>query len=125
REHAGPVKDFLATHLKGLHLDLAIGTGGNFETLGKLRVALLHKNSIFSMTQKELNELVSHLESMSVKERIQFLRLRPDRADVLVPAARITQTVMELAKVELLSIPYVGLRDGILADLGSRVMTKV
>ncbi|RYZ74111.1 MAG: hypothetical protein EOP05_09490, partial [Proteobacteria bacterium] len=40
REHAGPVKDFLATHLKGLHLDLAIGTGGNFETLGKLRVAL-------------------------------------------------------------------------------------
>lgn len=124
REHAAPIREFLNANLKGLHLDLAIGTGGNFETLGKLRVALLHKNSIFSMTQKELGELVTHLETMSVKERIQFLRLRPDRADVVVPAARVTQMVMDLAKVELLSIPYVGLRDGILADLGSRVMTK-
>jgi exopolyphosphatase / guanosine-5'-triphosphate,3'-diphosphate pyrophosphatase len=124
REHAAPIKEFLKTNLGNLHLDLAIGTGGNFETLGKLRVALLHKNSIFSMTRTELRNLVEHLESMSLKERIQFLRLRPDRADVVVPAARVTQTVMELAEVELLSIPYVGLRDGILADLGTRVMSR-
>lgn len=123
-EQIGSVRDFLKTHAKGLHFDFAVGTGGNFETLGKLRVALLHKNSIFSMTHKELLNLVEHLESMSVKERIQFLRLRPDRADVLVPAARVTEAVMSLAEIEMLSIPYVGLRDGILADLGSRVLAK-
>jgi exopolyphosphatase/guanosine-5'-triphosphate,3'-diphosphate pyrophosphatase len=49
------------------------------------------------------------------------LRLRPDRADVVVPAALVTKAVMEIAETELLTIPYVGLRDGILAELGSRI----
>jgi exopolyphosphatase/guanosine-5'-triphosphate,3'-diphosphate pyrophosphatase len=115
-----PVKEFLATNLKNLHIDQAIGTGGNFECLGKLRVALLQKSSIFSMTRNELFDLATHLESMSVKERIQFLRLRPDRADVVVPAALVSNAVMELAEVDLLMIPYVGLRDGILTDLSTR-----
>jgi exopolyphosphatase/guanosine-5'-triphosphate,3'-diphosphate pyrophosphatase len=120
-EHLAPARDFLKTALKGLHVDTAVGTGGNFECLGKLRVALLQKSSIFSMTRDELGELVNHLQTMSVKERIQFLRLRPDRADVVVPAAHVTQAVMELADCDLLSIPYVGLRDGILADIGSKL----
>ncbi|HVK61410.1 MAG TPA: hypothetical protein VM432_07665 [Bdellovibrionales bacterium] len=120
-ENFQPVRDFLKTATKGLHVDVVVGTGGNFECLGKLRVALLQKNSIFSMTRDELGALVQHLESMSVKERIQFLRLRPDRADVVVPAAQVTRAVMEAASVDLLSIPYVGLRDGILADIGSKL----
>lgn len=119
-ELMAPVKAFLHEHRKNLHIDQAIGTGGNFECLGKLRVALLQKSSIYSMSLKDLDELVRHLESMSVKERIHYLRLRPDRADVLVPAAIVIQSVMELAETELLMIPYVGLRDGILADLSRR-----
>src|SRR6185312_12997458 len=87
---------------------------------GKLRVALLHKNSIFSMTRAELEQLVTHLESMSYRERVQFLRLRPDRADVLIPAALVTIAVMSVGEVDVLTIPYVGLRDGILADLSEK-----
>ncbi len=117
----GPVRDFLKKETGSLHIDVAIGTGGNFETMGKLRVALLHKSSIFSMTAKEVGELAAHLETMSVKERIQFLRLRPDRADVIIPASHVTRAVMELAQVDILAIPYVGLRDGILNDLATRV----
>lgn len=120
-EHIGGVKSFLASTLKDLEIDHAIGTGGNFECLGKLRVALLHKSSIFSMSRKELDDLVQHLESMTVKERIQFLRLRPDRADVVVPAALVTSAIMAAAEVDVLSIPYVGLRDGILADLATKL----
>ena len=116
-----PLRTFIDAQKKVLHIDQAIGTGGNFECLGKLRVALLEKNSIFSMTRIELGALVSHLESMSVKERIQFLRLRPDRADVVVPAALVTLAIMEAADVEVLSIPYVGLREGLLTDLLGRV----
>lgn len=125
KEHMGQVQSFLVSTLKGLEIDHAIGTGGNFECLGKLRVALLQKNSIFSMTRDELNELLEHLESMSVKERIQFLRLRPDRADVIIPAALLTSTIMEVAKTDLLTIPYVGLRDGIMADLAERAAMKI
>lgn len=123
-ERLEPVRNFLKSSLKGLHIDHAIGTGGNFECLGKLRVALLQKNSIFSITHPELRQLIAHLESMTVKERIQYLRLRPDRADVLVPAALVTDAIMNLADVELLTIPYVGLRDGILSDLARKVSLK-
>jgi exopolyphosphatase / guanosine-5'-triphosphate,3'-diphosphate pyrophosphatase len=119
QKHLDPVRSFMATQSKGRHFDLTIGTGGNFECLGKLRVALLQKSSIFSMTRRELDELIAHLSSMSIKERIQFLRLRPDRADVVVPAAIVTSAIMDIAKIEVLMIPYVGLRDGILSDLGA------
>lgn len=121
-EHFAPAHLFLEQNLKGLHIDLAIGTGGNIECLGKLRVALLHKNSIFSMTQGELKQLTEHLRSMTVKERVQFLRLRPDRADVVVPAALVTLAVMKKAETSLLAIPYVGLRDGILVDLAMTLL---
>ncbi len=120
-EHINEAQTFLKKTLGGRHVDFAVGTGGNFECMGKLRVALLHKNSIFSMNRNELRELSDHLETMSIKERIQFLRLRADRADVVVPAAILTHEFMELADVELLMIPYVGLREGILNELSLRV----
>lgn len=121
QEQMDPVKAFLDSQIKGTTIDACVGTGGNFECIGKLRVALLNRNSIFSITYHELSQLIEHLGSMSVKERIQFLRLRPDRADVVVPAAMVAQTVMGLVPVEMMLIPYVGLRDGILTDLASRI----
>lgn len=119
-----PVEKFIRGTLKGRQIDHAVGTGGNFECLGKLRVALLQKSSIFSMTRLELGELVRHLESMTVKERVQFLRLRPDRADVIIPAALVTDAILTLAEVDVLTIPYVGLRDGILTDLAQKVAPR-
>lgn len=118
-DQLGPVKQFLDKSLKSRPIDFAIGTGGNFECLGKLRVALLHKTSIYSMTRAEVSKLIEHLQGMSVKERIQFLRLRPDRADVVIPAALVTHAVMKLAKIETLVIPYVGLREGLLSEIGA------
>lgn len=116
-ENFRPVRTFLRDQLKGRPVDFAIGTGGNFECLGKLRVALLSKTSIYSMTFEELSELTEHLASMTVKERIQFLRLKNDRADVVVPAALVTLAIMETVPTDTLNVPFVGLRDGILSSL--------
>lgn len=114
-----PAREFLNFHKKRLHFDQAIGTGGNFECLGKLRVALLQRNSIFSLNRHEIHQIVEHLESMSLKERVQYLRLRPDRADVIIPASLVTLAIMEAADIDLLMVPYVGLRDGILSELSA------
>lgn len=116
-ENFKTVRSYLRDQLKGKPVDFAIGTGGNFECLGKLRVALLSKTSIYSMTFEELTELTDHLASMTVKERVQFLRLKNDRADVVVPAALVTLAIMEAIPTDTLNIPFVGLRDGILASL--------
>ncbi len=116
-ESFNPVRAFLREHLRTKSVDFAIGTGGNFECLGKLRVALLSKTSIYSMTFDELSELTDHLASITVKERMHYLRLKNDRADVVVPAALVTLAVMEAIPTDTLNVPFVGLRDGLLASL--------
>lgn len=125
QEHLRAVREFVETTSKGQPIDVCVGTGGNLECLGKLRVALLNRSSIFSMTYHELVQLNEHLGSMSIKERIQFLRLRPDRADVIIPAGLVVQQIMGFLGTELLQIPFVGLRDGILAEQAARRESKL
>ena len=119
------IRKFIYDTVKNDHIDVCIGTGGNFETLGKLRVALLNKTSIYSMSAYELEELQTHLIGMSIKERIQFLRIKPDRADVIVPASLIGLIIMNTVGCELLSIPFVGLRDGVLLELSESLSSLV
>lgn len=113
----GELHEFVERTTKGEPIDFCIGTGGNFETLGKLRVMLLNRSSVSSMTVFELGAVINHLLEMSLKERVQFLRLRPDRADVIVPAGLIVHTIMRKIPCEMLVIPHVGLREGILTKL--------
>ncbi len=121
QERMGEVTSFIKDVVKKDELDSAVGTGGNLECLGKLRVALLNRTSMFTMSRNELGSLIEHLSGMSYKERVQFLRLRPDRADVIVPAALVTHAIMLAADIDVMNVPYVGLRDGILWDLAAQI----
>ncbi|WP_374032997.1 hypothetical protein [Bdellovibrio bacteriovorus] len=66
------------------------------------------------MTLAELTEIIDRLRTFKVKDRIEKLHLRPDRADVIVPAAMLVQTIMRQAETEKILIPNVGLRDGLI-----------
>ncbi|HEY1078762.1 MAG TPA: hypothetical protein VGE46_01645 [Bdellovibrio sp.] len=94
-------------------IHFAIGTGGNLESLGKLKVELLQKTPHTFLTLQELDAIIEKLRSFKVKERIEKLGLRPDRADVIVPAAMLVQTIMRQAETQKILIPRVGLRDGL------------
>lgn len=98
-------------------IDLCIGTGGNLETLGDLRRQVLGKERDTVLALAELESLLDTLRSLSFEERIARVGLRPDRADVIVPAAIIIRRIMRQAGTEMLQIPRVGLKDGILADM--------
>jgi exopolyphosphatase/guanosine-5'-triphosphate,3'-diphosphate pyrophosphatase len=54
---------------------------------------------------------------MTIEERIQKLYLRPDRADVIVPAAIVLQRIVQQAGVDEVMIPGVSLKDGLILDL--------
>lgn len=98
-----------------------IGTGGNIETLGRLRKKLLKTESVHFLTLKELNQLISHLQKMNYKQRIDKLKLRKDRADVIVPAALTLKMVLELSKAKKIFIPGLGLKDGILYQMAQKL----
>jgi exopolyphosphatase/guanosine-5'-triphosphate,3'-diphosphate pyrophosphatase len=101
-----------------------IGTGGNLDTLGELRKKLLNKKDSSFIRKDELARLYDIVSEMPLEDRIAKLELRPDRADVIVPAMALVLGVMEQAKVKTLIIPRVGLREGILLDLGTRGVRK-
>ena len=73
--------------MKRVHL--CVGTGGSVESIGEVRRALFKKNSASRITSEELQSINRRLQSMSIAERVSQLRLRPDRADVISPAAMV------------------------------------
>jgi exopolyphosphatase/guanosine-5'-triphosphate,3'-diphosphate pyrophosphatase len=90
-------------------IGLFVGTGGSIETMGLLRQQLYGKNSSARLPAAELAQMVRDLESLTTEERIGKLGLRPDRADVIVPAAIVLNAMVGRARVSEDMIPGVGL----------------
>jgi exopolyphosphatase/guanosine-5'-triphosphate,3'-diphosphate pyrophosphatase len=102
-------------------IDLCITTGGNAEEIGKLAQKLFSYPDDRSIRVGDLYRLIDILSKMSVEERIQKLQLRPDRADVILPACFILKLVAEITRVEEILIPDVGLKNGLLVDLAQNM----
>lgn len=103
--------------LKGRTIDICVGTGGNIEALGDLGVNLLGNESGNCLSAKDIRRLCKRLKSMTCAERVEKLLLRPDRADVIIPATLLLKAITGLAEPADLLVPRVGLGDGILLDL--------
>lgn len=117
REYVDATQERLKRDIGSKKINLCVGTGGNVETLGDLRREILGKDRDTVVEVDELDTIVKKLQSLSYEERIQQLRLRPDRADVVIPASIILQHIVKVAGVDEVSIPKVGLKDGLLIDI--------
>jgi exopolyphosphatase/guanosine-5'-triphosphate,3'-diphosphate pyrophosphatase len=106
------IKEWIKKISLGIHPIHAIGSGGNI-------------NKIYKMTKKENNNIrysklkgiYEMLNSYTYNERVEVLSLKPDRADVIVHAAKIFITIMKTAEMETIFVPQIGLSDGIVHDL--------
>ena len=92
---------------------LAIGTGGNINRIFKEA----RKPYGEPMSVGEIHQQRDRIASFSFEDRVKFLGLRPDRADVVIPAADIFLRIMLYANIEEIFVPKVGLADGIIYDL--------
>lgn len=99
----------------------AIGTGGNIAKLFNLSKPTAEEKS---MTFDALFEMAAYVGSFSFEERVNKLRLNTDRADVIVPAASIYLTAMELGGCKSILVPDLGLKDGILQMLYDRYLNR-
>lgn len=92
---------------------VAVGTGGNINTLFKKSQKPLGK----PLTIRYLKDMHKELKLLTVDERIIQYSFNPDRADVIVPALEIYTTLMKLAKINEIYVPKIGLADGIVRSL--------
>ncbi|MCB2221102.1 MAG: exopolyphosphatase [Bacteroidetes bacterium] len=90
-----------------------VGSGGNINKINKL----YGDTTKFLLTLKKLRQGYDHLKGFTLEQRIDKLGLRPDRADVIVPAARIFLFIMELVKAKSILVPKIGLADGLIYQL--------
>jgi exopolyphosphatase/guanosine-5'-triphosphate,3'-diphosphate pyrophosphatase len=117
REYVESTRSWVDYWLQQQKVEVFVATGGNAEELGDLAQRLFHKPGNDQVTQSELDHITGLLESMSLEDRQKKLGLRPDRADVLLPALLVLQSLMRHLQMEVLVIPHVGLKDGLLEDL--------
>src|SRR5438093_1376094 len=70
-----------------------------------------------SLPLSRLRALLHAMAEMPPEERARRFELRPDRADVIVPAGAIFEYVATRTRVHQVKVPFVGLVDGVLLDL--------
>lgn len=99
-----------------------IGSGGNINKLYRL----VPKKSKLKerITLGQLEKLYAQLSALSIEDRIGEFELRPDRADVIVPAAKIFISITSAIGAEDIVVPTIGLADGIINDLALNYYCK-
>ncbi|WP_445384687.1 Ppx/GppA phosphatase family protein [Robiginitalea sp. IMCC44478] len=90
-----------------------IGSGGNINKLYKMS----GRKPGQPLSYFWLNEQYKILNHMSYEQRVRDLGLNPDRADVIIPAARIFVLAAKWSKAKRIHVPQIGLADGIIRKL--------
>ena len=87
-----------------------MGSGGNINKLFKLSNIKDGK----PLSKIKLSQLFNQLEKLNYEERILKFELNPDRADVIVPAAKIYLKALEWSGGQKIYVPRFGLSDGMI-----------
>lgn len=104
------MRNWVKNNTKGLKNLNGIGTGGNINKL--YRLSEVKEDA--PMSTAKLVDLYKYLSSYSLKDRINILGLKQDRADVIIPACEIYLTVLKVAGIKQIFVPRVGMADGII-----------
>ncbi len=97
-----------------------IGSGGNINKLFKL--SKIRDGKPLSIIK--LNQIFMELESLTYEERIVKFELNPDRADVIIPAARIYLKALEWSGGQKIYVPKFGLSDGMIKLMYKNLCNK-
>ncbi len=90
-----------------------IGSGGNINKLHKMSGRKLGEPLSYVWLKNQLQIL----ERLSYDQRVSELGLNPDRADVIIPAARIYLLAAKWSGAKKIHVPKIGLSDGIIKAL--------
>lgn len=104
------VKYWVKENTKDYSSMLGIGSGGNINKL--FRMSRLKERE--PLPYSKIEEMYNYVKDYSIEERIKVLRMRRDRADVIIPATEIFMSVMKWANIEHIFVPQIGLADGII-----------
>ena len=104
------IRNWIIKNAKPYRKITLMGSGGNINKLFKL--SNIKEGKPLSVIK--LNQIFLELESHNYEERIVKFELNPDRADVIIPAARIYLKALEWSGGQKIYVPRFGLSDGMI-----------
>lgn len=110
-EIAKPILKKIKLKNKTQNIQIAIGTGGNFDALSKLKLQLLKKSPNTNLTKTEIEQILKIWNQLSLVEK-EALNIRRDRIDVLPLAIELILETLKLFNIEKVKIPLTGLKEG-------------
>ncbi len=99
---------------------LGIGTGGNINKI----YSIANKKGGKALSLSELKALKAYISAFSLEDRKSILKLNPDRADVIVPASDIYINALSMVGSQIIQVPKVGLKDGLIYELFEKISQK-
>lgn len=111
----------VANDYKGTNI---IGSGGNINKLYRMLDDSQKDKKQMRMPINELKKLHDSLKALSVEERMEQFKLKPDRADVIVPAGDIFLTIASIINAQYIYVPVIGLADGIIDNMYAQDKAK-
>ncbi len=105
----------------GIHVDLRtvhqiFATGGNINKVHKM----LGAQHMETISVRKMKELRNEINALTIDQRVEKFQLKPDRADVIVPAMDIYMYIMQELKCKNIIVPKIGLSDGMIYDMHLR-----
>ena len=94
-----------------------IGSGGNINKLSRMFHESSKKSRHNILPVKNLQQIHDELKPLTIEERISQYSLKPDRADVIIPAAEIFLNVAKSLNCTEIHVPNISLADGIIDTL--------
>ncbi|MGM0498010.1 MAG: hypothetical protein ACQESJ_08845 [Bacteroidota bacterium] len=90
-----------------------IGSGGNINKIFKLAGG----KNMQPIKLKDIRDVYEQLLPFSADERIKVFGMRPDRADVIIPAAEVFMKIMKWSNAKKILVPKFGVADGLVRQL--------
>lgn len=109
------LRDEIAEQTKNYPVINIIGSGGNINKL--YRLVEQKDKKLKRIPVSSLQVTYDQLKILSPEERMETFNLKPDRADVIVPASEIFLAIAETIHSEYIYVPEIGLSDGIIDSL--------
>lgn len=111
------LRDELSRELKGPRrpVPLAVGTGGNLDVMSRLMP--VRGCPVAAIDVSRLPAFASRVAAMTTARRVRTFGVRPDRADLMVPAVLVIQGLVDLFGLNAFVVPGTGIRESVLQEL--------
>jgi len=123
KKMAGSALAWLDEAQKDHQTDVLAGTGGSLELLADLAVQITGSGKKNILLRGGLGKVIDALMPLDIGQRMDRFNLKPDRADVALPAALLILVLLGNIKLDEIQVPRVGLKEGLILEIAQSIKT--